>query len=198
MRRYDSPTKAEPIAFAEASYVAGLGDNPEYDVEKLRLDYESMVTPATVFDYTVATKAFETLKVQEIPSGYDASQYQTERVMITARDGAKVPVSILSKKGFKKDGSQPLHLYAYGAYGYAMPPGFSANRLSMVDRGFAYAIAHIRGGDDLGYQWYLDGKLEKRTNTFNDFVDVGRGLIENGIYLERKADRERRLGAAAN
>jgi oligopeptidase B len=101
--------------------------------------------------------------------------------MITARDGAKVPVSILTKKGFKKDGSQPLHLYAYGAYGYAMPPGFSANRLSMVDRGFAYAIAHIRGGDDLGYQWYLDGKLTKRTNTFNDFVDAAKGLIELGF-----------------
>ncbi|MFZ1478115.1 MAG: S9 family peptidase, partial [Sphingorhabdus sp.] len=117
VRRYDGPTKAEPITFPEAAYVAGLGDNPEYDVQKLRLDYESMVTPDTVFDYTVATKAFETLKVQEIPSGYDASQYQTERVMITARDGTKVPVSIVSKKGFKKDGSQPLHLYAYGAYG---------------------------------------------------------------------------------
>ncbi len=186
VRRYDQPTKAEPIKFAEASYTAGLGDNPEYDVSKLRLDYESMVTPDTVFDYTVATGAFETLKVQEIPSGYDASQYQTERVMITARDGTKVPVSILYKKGFKKDGSQPLHLYAYGAYGYAMPPGFSANRLSYVDRGFAYAIAHIRGGDDLGYQWYLDGKLTKRTNTFNDFVDAGKALIEMGYTSKGK------------
>jgi oligopeptidase B len=186
VRRYDQPTKAEPIAFPEASYVAGLGDNPEYAVEKLRLDYESMVTPATEFDYTVATKAFETLKVQEIPSGYNDSEYQTERVIITARDGVKVPVSILSKKGFKKDGSQPLHLYAYGAYGYAVPPGFSANRLSLVDRGFAYAIAHIRGGDDLGYQWYLDGKLNKRTNTFNDFVDVGKALIQMGYTSNGK------------
>jgi oligopeptidase B len=140
-----------------------------------------MVTPDTVFDYHLADGRLETLKVQEIPSGYDPAQYVTERVMITARDGAKVPVSILTKKGFKKDGSQPLHLYAYGAYGYAMPPGFSANRLSMVDRGFAYAIAHIRGGDDLGYQWYLDGKLTKRTNTFNDFVDAAKGLIELGF-----------------
>lgn len=186
VRRYESPTKAEPIKFAEASYVAGLGDNPEYDVAKLRLDYESMVTPDTVFDYTVATGVFETLKVQEIPSGYDASQYQTERVMITARDGTKVPVSILTKKGFKKDGSQPLHLYAYGAYGYAVPPGFSTNRLSYVDRGFAYAIAHIRGGDDLGYQWYLDGKLTKRTNSFNDFVDAGRALIDMGYTSKGK------------
>jgi oligopeptidase B len=181
VRRYASPTKAEAIKFPEASYSAALGDNPEYDVAKLRLDYESMVTPDTVFDYTVAMGKFETLKVQEIPSGYDPSQYATERVMITARDGVKVPVSVVYKKGFKKDGSQPLHLYAYGAYGYAMPPGFSANRLSMLDRGFAYAIAHIRGGDDLGYQWYLDGKLMKRTNTFNDFVDSAKGLIALGF-----------------
>lgn len=186
VRRYDNPTAAEPIKFAEASYVAGLGDNPEYDVAKLRLDYESMVTPDTVFDYTVATKKFETLKVQEVPSGYDASQYETERVMITARDGVQVPVSIVYKKGFKKDGSQPLHLYAYGAYGIAIPPGFSTNRLSYLDRGFAYAIAHIRGGDDLGYQWYLDGKLTKRTNTFNDFVDAGKALIKLGYTSNGK------------
>jgi oligopeptidase B len=181
IRDYKDAKSIKPIKFAEASYVAGLGDNPEYDVSKLRLDYESMVTPDTVFDYTVATGKFETLKVQEIPSGYDASQYATERVMITARDGVKVPVSVVYKKGFKKDGTQPLHLYAYGAYGYAVPPGFSANRLSMLDRGFAYAIAHIRGGDDLGYQWYLDGKLMKRTNTFNDFVDSAKGLIALGF-----------------
>ncbi len=186
IRYYDDLERTTPISFPEASYTAGLGDNPEYDVQKLRLDYESMVTPDTVFDYTVATGNFETLKVQEIPSGYDASQYQTERVTITARDGTKVPVSILYKKGFKKDGSQPLHLYAYGAYGYAMPPGFSANRLSYVDRGFAYAIAHIRGGDDLGYQWYLDGKLTKRTNTFNDFVDAGKALIDMGYTSKGK------------
>jgi oligopeptidase B len=187
--------RPSPSNLPRRAYVAGLGDNPEYDVQKLRLDYESMVTPDTVFDYTVATgKAFETLKVQEIPSGYDASQYQTERVMITARDGTKVPVSILSKKGFKKDGSQPLHLYAYGAYGYAMPPGFSANRLSYVDRGFAYAIAHIRGGDDLGYQWYLDGKLTKRTNSFNDFVDAGKALIDHGLYQQGQANGVGRFG----
>jgi oligopeptidase B len=186
IREYDTPTVADTIPFPEASYSAGLDDNPEYDVAKLRLAYESMVTPDTVYDYTVATKKFDTLKVQEIPSGYDASQYVTERLMVKARDGAMVPVSVLYKKGFKKDGSQPLHLYAYGAYGIAIPPGFSTTRLSLVDRGFAYAIAHIRGGDDLGYQWYLDGKLEKRTNTFNDFVDVGRGLIAQGYTSKGK------------
>jgi oligopeptidase B len=186
IRYYKDLEHTTPISFPEASYSAELGDNPEYDVVKLRLNYESMVTPDTVLDYNVMTGKLETLKVQEIPSGYDADQYTTERVMITARDGVKVPVSVLYKKGFKKDGSQPLHLYAYGAYGYAMPPGFSANRLSMVDRGFAYAIAHIRGGDDLGYQWYLDGKLTKRTNTFNDFVDTAKGLIELGFTAKGK------------
>ena len=180
IRQYATPTVAESIAFPEASYTAGLGMNPEYAVTKLRLDYESMVTPGTVYDYHLAEKRLETLKVQQIPSGYDPAQYQTERLIITARDGAQVPVSVLSRKGFKKDGSQPLHLYSYGAYGYATPPDFDANRLSLVDRGFAYALAHIRGGDDLGYQWYLDGKLMKRTNTFNDFVDVAKGLIEHG------------------
>ncbi len=180
VRDYADASKAQAIQFPEASYDAGLSGNPEYAATKLRLSYESMVTPDTVFDYDVASKKLVTLKVQEIPSGYDASQYETERLMITARDGTQVPVSVVYKKGFKKDGSQPLHLYAYGAYGYAIPPGFSTSRLSLVDRGFAYAIAHIRGGDDLGYQWYLDGKLTKRTNTFNDFVDVGKGLIAKG------------------
>lgn len=180
IRRYDAPLQPERIVFPEASYTASLGANPEYAVSKLRIDYESMVTPETDYDYHVAEKRLETLKVQQIPSGYDASQYETERVIITARDGVKVPVSILMKKVFKKDGSQPLHLYAYGAYGHAMPPDFSTSRLSLVDRGYAYAIAHIRGGDDMGYQWYLDGKLTKRTNTFNDFVDAARGLIEKG------------------
>ena len=171
----NTPTR---IAFPEASYVAGLDDNPEYNVTKLRVGYESMVTPDTIYDYDLAAGTLEVLKVQEIPSGYDASKYATERFHVTARDGTEIPVSVVYAKDFMKDGNGPLHLYSYGAYGYAVPPGFSTNRLSLLDRGFAYAIAHIRGGDDLGQQWYLDGKLEKRTNTFNDFVDVAKGLIE--------------------
>lgn len=184
IRDYADVTKIENVPFPESSYAAGLGDNPEYAVSKLRIDYESMVTPETVYDFHLVEKRLEVLKVQEMPSGYDASKYETERLMITARDGVQVPVSILYLKGFPKDGSQALHLYAYGAYGIAMPPDFSANRLSMVDRGFAYAIAHIRGGDDLGYQWYLDGKLMKRTNAFNDFVDAAKGLIERGYAAQ--------------
>lgn len=181
LHRYDPAIAPVRLVFPEASYVAGLGDNPEYDVDKLRLGYESMVTPGTVYDYDVATGGLTTLKVQEIPSGYDGSRYRTERLRIAARDGTEVPVSIVYPRDFPRDGSGKLYLYAYGAYGIAIPPGFSTSRMSFLDRGMAFAIAHIRGGDDLGQQWQLDGKLTKRTNTFNDFVDVARGLIERGF-----------------
>ena len=183
VRYYDDPARVEQIAFPEASYTAGLSDNPEWAMDRLRLSYQSMVTPGTVYDYHVADRRLETLKVQEIPSGYDPSLYTVERVNIEARDGAQIPVSIVYRRdrpmGEANQGG-PLHLYAYGAYGYAIPPGFSTNRLSYVDRGMAYAIAHIRGGDDLGRRWYLQGKMEERTNTFNDFVDVARGLAALG------------------
>jgi oligopeptidase B len=177
---YDPAIAPRRVLFPEASYAAGLGSNPEYAMDSLRMGYESMVTPGTVFDYQLGTGELETLKVQEIPSGYDASKYATERLKIKVRDGTEVPVSIVYPRGFPKDGSRPLFLYAYGAYGMAIPPGFSTGRLSLLDRGFAYAIAHIRGGDDLGQDWYHQGKLDKRTNTFNDFVDVARGLIADG------------------
>ncbi len=191
LRSYADPANITPITFPEASYTAGLSDNPEYAVSKLRLSYQSMVTPSTVFDYDVATGGLTTLKTQEIPSGYDASLYTTQRLTVQAHDGTMVPVSIVMRKDradiLKKagiEGPGPLHLYAYGAYGYAVPPGFSTTRLSLVDRGFAYAIAHIRGGDDLGRRWYLQGKLFERANTFNDFVDAGRGLIAQGYTAE--------------
>ena len=183
LRAYDDASDLTPISFPEASFVAGLSNNPEYDVQKLRLSYQSMVTPGSVYDYDVKTGALELLKQQEIPSGYDATQYKTERLTITARDGTQVPVSVVMRKDRAQkypNGGGPLHLYAYGAYGYAVPPGFSTSRLSLVDRGMAYAIAHIRGGDDLGRRWYLQGKLNERTNTFEDFVDVAKGLIDQG------------------
>ena len=167
-----------PVPFEEASYTAGLDDNPEYAVDTLRLSYESMVTPGTVLDLHLPTDTRTVLKVQEIPSGYDPSLYATERLEITVRDGTRVPVSLVYRRGFERPG--PLYLYGYGAYGLAMEPGFGTARMSLLDRGMAFAIAHIRGGDDLGQQWYLDGKLTKRTNTFNDFVDVARGLIAEG------------------
>ncbi len=179
VRYYDDPARIEPIAFPEASFSAGLGENPEWAVDKLRLSYESMVSPASVLDYDVATQTLTTLKVQEIPSGYDASLYVTERLEFPARDGTLIPVSVVMRKDRLPGG--PLHLYGYGAYGIAIEPGFSTTRLSLVDRGFAYAIAHIRGGDDLGRAWYKAGKLERRTNTFTDFVDVAKGLIARGL-----------------
>ena len=179
LRDYASGNQ-ERVPFAEASYSASFTGNPEFAPDSYRLAYSSMVTPATVYDYHPAQKRLETRKVQEIPSGYDAGQYVTERVTVTARDRARVPVSVLRRKDFRKDGGGKLFVYGYGAYGFAVPPSFSTSRLSLVDRGFAFAIAHIRGGDDLGYQWFLDGKLTKRTNSFNDFVDVTRGLIAEG------------------
>ncbi|MDP3907608.1 S9 family peptidase [Novosphingobium sp.] len=179
VRYYDDPARIEPIVFPEASYSAGLGDNPEWAVDILRLSYESMVSPASVQDYDVAARTLTTLKVQEIPSGYDAALYVTERLEIPARDGTLIPVSVVMRRD--RTGAGPLHLYGYGAYGISIEPGFSTTRLSLVDRGFAYAIAHIRGGDDLGRAWYKAGKLERRTNTFSDFVDVAKGLIARGL-----------------
>ncbi len=165
------------IPFKEASYTAFFFGNPEFAPDSYRLGYSSMVTPMTTYDYCPETGALEVRKVQEIPSGYDASQYATERLMITARDGVKVPVSVVYRRDFQKSGEGKLFLYGYGAYGMAVPPTFNSNRISLLDRGWACAIAHIRGGDDLGHQWFLDGKLTKRMNAFNDFVDVAKGLI---------------------
>ena len=168
----------EPIGFPEASYVAGLGNNMEYAADVLRLSYQSMVTPGSVYDYHAGSGELELLKQQEIPSGYDPDLYTTERLHVRGRDGTMIPVSVMARKDRKPGG--PLHLYAYGAYGYAYPPGFSITRLSLVDRGMAFAIAHIRGGDDLGRNWYLSGKRYERWNTFNDFVDAAKGLVESG------------------
>lgn len=176
LRDYDG--RARTVPFPEASYTVNLAGNPEHDPAEYRLGYSSMVTPSTVFSLNPDTLALTTLKTQHVPSGYNAGDYATERLVITARDGAGVPVSVVYRKGFPKDGTGKLLLYGYGAYGMSMKPYFSSGRLSLLDRGWAYAIAHIRGGDDLGYKWYLDGKAEKRWNTFNDFVDVAEGLID--------------------
>ncbi len=172
------------IPMQEAVYEVGLGTNVEAGQKFVRLGFSSLLTPPTVMDVPIGEggQPADPLvrKVQEIPSEYDRRQYRSERIMVTARDGTKVPVSLVYKSDWQKGSGAPLHLYGYGAYGLGMSPSFSAARLSLLDRGFVYAIAHIRGGDELGKGWYEAGKLERRTNTFNDFVDVARALTDQG------------------
>ena len=172
------------IKFPEQAYAVELDVNPEYATPTLRLRYTSMATPDTVFDYHVGSDELEVRQVQQVAGGYEPSEYVTERINLTARDGVQVPVSVVRHKDIPLDGTAPLYLYAYGAYGYAFPPSFSALRLSLLERGFIFAIVHIRGGDDLGYHWYEAGKLDKRMNTFNDFVDVARAMIVLGYATE--------------
>jgi oligopeptidase B len=166
------------IAFDEAAYSLSTMGGYEFDTTNLRFSYSSMTTPSEIYDYDMATRERRLRKRQEIPSGHNPADYVTTRIMATSHDGAQVPVSILYRKDFKRDGSAPLLLYGYGSYGHATPASFAANRLSLVDRGFVYAIAHVRGGSDKGWGWYLDGKREKKTNTFDDFAAAGRALIE--------------------
>ena len=184
VRLIDRAGESTYIPFPESAYTAHMGNNPEFQTDTLRLGYSSMVTPDTVFDYHFDTEELEVRKVQQIPSGYEASAYVTERILANARDGVQVPVSLVRRKDTPVDGTAPLYLYGYGAYGLAIPPGFSTSILSLLDRGFVFAIAHIRGGDDLGYHWYEAGKLDRRTNAFNDFVDVARFLIQKGYSAE--------------
>ena len=184
VRLIDRAGESTYIPFPESAYTAHMGNNPEFQTDTLRLGYSSMVTPDTVFDYHLDTEELEVRKVQQIPSGYEASAYVTERILARARDGVQVPVSLVRRKDTPVDGTAPLYLYGYGAYGLAIPPGFSTSILSLLDRGFVFAIAHIRGGDDLGYHWYEAGKLDRRTNAFNDFVDVARFLIQKGYSAE--------------
>ena len=172
------------ISLPEKVASVSLGTNPEFTQKHLRIRYESMITPGSVYDFDLTSGALNMRKVRAVPSGYDKNHYQTERIMADARDGTKVPVTLVYKKGFKKDGTQPLYLYAYGSYSFGLAPDFSTTRLSLLDRGFAFAYAHVRGGDEMGYQWYLDGKLDKRTNTFNDFIDVAKHLIKDGYVAK--------------
>ncbi|MSP74553.1 MAG: S9 family peptidase [Rhodospirillaceae bacterium] len=165
------------ISFDEAAYSLDIVGGYEFTTTTLRFAYSSMTTPAEVYDYDMASRERTLRKRQEIPSGHDPAAYVTTRIMAVSHDGAEVPVSILHRRDLARDGGAPLLLYGYGSYGMAMPASFSANRLSLVDRGFVYAIAHIRGGSDKGWSWYLDGKLAKKTNTFDDFAAAGRALI---------------------
>ena len=164
------------VDFPESIATLNIGNNPQFDQSFVRLRYTSMVTPSTIFDYYLDKQKLDSRKVQRIPSGYDKSLYITERLMAPSRDGISIPVSLVYRKDVDLDGRAPMLLYGYGAYGATISPSFSTLRLSLLDRGFVYAIAHVRGGAMMGYQWYLDGKLEKRENTFNDFVDAARFL----------------------
>lgn len=170
---------AHEILFPEQTCECGLGANYEYDSTVVRVTFTSMISPNSVYDYDVNGMRLMQMKEQIIPSGYDKSAYRTSRVIITARDGEQVPVSLVHRHDWVQ-GQGPLHLYGYGAYGMGMTPSFSTARLSLLDRGFAYAIAHIRGGDEMGYDWYTAGKLDQRENSFNDFIDCARGLVKDG------------------
>ena len=180
LKRSGDPAKAdEYLDFGESAYVAGIGYNPDFNTNVLRFGYSSLTTPSSTFDYNMDTKVKTLLKQQEVLGGFDKSKYESERIYVKSRDGVQVPVSMVYRKGTKKDGSAPLLQYAYGSYGYSTDPGFSSTRLSLLDRGFIFAIAHIRGGQEMGRRWYEDGKMLKKKNTFNDFVDVSQYLIDN-------------------
>ncbi len=175
------------VDFGEPAYIAGIDNNPEFDTNVIRYSYQSMTTPPSTYDYSMDTHEKKLLKQREVLGGFNAADYQTERVMATARDGAKVPVSIVYRKDkFKKDGTNPCLEYAYGSYGSTSYATFSSNRLSLLDRGFVYAIAHIRGGQEMGGQWYEDGKMMKKKNTFTDFVDVGDFLVSSNYSAKDK------------
>ncbi len=179
MRVFDLKANSEHyVEFPEDAYTAGTSINLVFDTKVLRLVYSSMTTPASVFDYDMETRAFTFLKEQEVLGGFDKEDYESERLHATVRDGVEVPISIVYKKGFKPNGKSPLLLYAYGSYGHSMDPYFSSSRLSLLDRGFAFAIAHIRGGEEMGRDWYENGKLLNKKNTFKDFVDCAEFLLK--------------------
>lgn len=169
------------ISFAEEAYALGLSSGYEFDTTRIRFTYSSMTTPAETYDYDMQTRTRTLRKRQEVPSGHNPGDYVTRRLFAPAPDGELVPVTLLYKKTTPLDGSAPLFLYGYGAYGIAMPASFSTGRLSLVDRGFIFAIAHIRGGKDKGYRWYTTGKLKQKTNTFGDFIAAGEFLVQQGL-----------------
>jgi oligopeptidase B len=170
--------KEHYVEFKEEAYTVGMGVNTDLNSELLRFDYSSLTTPNSTYDYNMASKERTLKKRQEVVGGHNPDDYETKRLYATARDGKKIPISIVYKKGFNKNGKAPLLLYAYGAYGITIDPYFSSTRLSLLDRGFAFAIAHIRGGQFLGRAWYEDGKMQNKLNSFYDFIDCAKFLLE--------------------
>jgi oligopeptidase B len=169
------------LDFGEPAYTASVAFNPEYNTKTLRYNYTSMTTPQSVYDYDMAARTRKLMKQTEVLGGFDSKNYQTERLYATATDGTKVPISLVYRKGIKKDGSNPLLVYGYGSYGISMDPSFSSSSLSLLDRGFVYAVAHIRGGQEMGRAWYEDGKLYNKKNTFTDFIACTEYLQKEGF-----------------
>jgi oligopeptidase B len=177
--------KMEKIKFPDPIYQVSLGSNLEFRTDWLRLNYNSLVQPNQTYDLNIKTHEKIMRKVQQIPSGYNPDEYSSERVWATSHDGTLVPISMVYKKSMRKKGPQPTLLYAYGSYGMATPAAFSSHRISLLNRGYIFAIAHIRGGSDMGRQWYEDGKFLKKKNTFHDFIASAEFMIKNH-YSEAK------------
>jgi oligopeptidase B len=192
------------LDFGEPAYMASTGANPDYNSHTLRYGYTSLTTPSSTYDYGMETKEKKLLKQQEVVGGYNPQDYITERLYATAKEGISIPISLVYRKGFKKDGTGPLLLYAYGSYGHSMDASFSSSRLSLLDRGFVFAIAHIRGGQEMGRTWYEDGKMLKKKNTFHDFIDCGEYLLrqeytgKGHLYAQGGSAGGLLMGAVAN
>ncbi|MDC0214339.1 S9 family peptidase [Gammaproteobacteria bacterium] len=202
---YETNTKTHhQIVFPDAAYTVDLGDNSLLSNHFVRLEYSSMTSPSKVLDYDLANRSTQVRKTQRIPSGYSQEDYVSERIQAKARDGSMIPISLVYHRDTNPREAPPMHLYAYGAYGHAVAPTFSTARLSLLDRGFICGIAHIRGGDDLGYHWYTQGKLMQRCNTFNDFVDCAKHLVDRSysapgkIFISGGSAGGELMGAAAN
>lgn len=205
IRVYDFQTRAwSAIPVPEPIYSVSPGGTREYESRTYRYNYQSFIIPPSIFDYDVTTGDSKLLKRQEVPGGYEPSRYASERIWATARDGTNVPISIVYRREFQRDGQAPLLLYGYGSYGYAIPVTFDSTRLSLIDRGFAYAIAHIRGGDDLGEDWREQGMLMKKWNTFHDFIDCAECLIrkrwtsKDRLIIEGRSAGGLLMGAVIN
>ena len=192
------------IELGEPTYACSVDNNPEFDTKTLRYAFSSMKTPTTVVDYNMETKAKEVKKVAPVLGNFNSADYETEYVWVTARDGVKVPVSLVHKKGLPRDGSAPCHLTAYGSYGFSYDPGFNRDKISLLDRGFVVAIAHIRGGMEMGYKWYEDGKMLHKINTFNDFLDCSDFLVKekytsaDRLFAEGRSAGGLLMGAVTN
>ncbi|MBV9304283.1 MAG: S9 family peptidase [Acidobacteriaceae bacterium] len=192
------------VPFPEPVYSVHPDENPEYDTQKFRYDYESLVTPSSIFDYDMHTQKAALLKQEEVLGGYDPSEYVSERLWAPAHDGAKIPLSVVYKKGFKRDGTAPLFLYAYGSYGFGTAAGFSSSRISLLDRGMTFVIAHVRGGDEMGERWHDDGMLMHKKNTFYDFIDSAEYLIrekwtsKDKLVIEGRSAGGLLMGAVVN